>query len=58
MFIYILLSIKTRIETKRKILDGTAYQQIYILLSIKTRIETNRYHFRDLTKLDLYPTIH
>ena len=38
--IYILLSIKTRIETLPDNILNIAKQSIYILLSIKTRIET------------------
>ncbi len=38
--IYILLSIKTRIETKKKRDENGEKNEIYILLSIKTRIET------------------
>ena len=45
--IYILLSIKTRIETS-KYENGILYVTwIYILLSIKTRIETFHFHSRD-----------
>ena len=38
--IYILLSIKTRIETRIPDFIGNITRSIYILLSIKTRIET------------------
>jgi len=38
--IFILLSIKTRIETRADIACSTAGGGIFILLSIKTRIET------------------
>ena len=45
-FIYILLSIKTRIETPRiPRWYSLAFAMIYILLSIKTRIETiSKFH--------------
>ncbi len=39
--IYILLSIKTRIETKIEGEGNNLQKLIYILLSIKTRIETS-----------------
>jgi len=38
--IYILLSIKTRIETYNAEVEADVFNIIYILLSIKTRIET------------------
>jgi len=43
--IYILLSIKTRIETLGSNRNDNAPNDIYILLSIKTRIETRNFWF-------------
>ncbi len=43
ILIFILLSIKTRIETTWNLNPLTSYKRIFILLSIKTRIETLLY---------------
>ena len=57
--IYILLSIKTRIETDDNSMTITLRDAIYILLSIKTRIETEwRYLWGMGNSGNLYPTIH
>ena len=56
--IYILLSIKTRIETYEVLQEKPNPGTIYILLSIKTRIETARWEGRssDKTKfISYYP---
>ena len=56
--IFILLSIKTRIETPTQLMQVKAFVIIFILLSIKTRIET---YCRDILHHDrqnFYPTIH
>ena len=57
--IYILLSIKTRIETTLEAGKPDDGIDIYILLSIKTRIET-RHNSIVLQRFvaNLYPTIH
>ena len=57
-WIYILLSIKTRIETIQPIPDYCSCLLIYILLSIKTRIETlHRSHYKRWFKqfISYYP---
>ena len=56
--IYILLSIKTRIETQRTQMPMPADPLIYILLSIKTRIETSVSLMPRMSLRNLYPTIH
>ena len=56
--IYILLSIKTRIETELATEQQLAIQDIYILLSIKTRIETWILMKLHQIHPNLYPTIH
>ena len=54
VYIYILLSIKTRIETNWDSDTRWWYYQIYILLSIKTRIETNRLSIKQLVSNFIY----
>jgi len=56
--IFILLSIKTRIETGESMLPVIHPGDIFILLSIKTRIETERADKRTLARNNFYPTIH
>ena len=56
--IFILLSIKTRIETCQSHLPGYAKYLIFILLSIKTRIETNSVLIGKWLTQNFYPTIH
>ncbi len=56
--IYILLSIKTRIETAAVEVHTAQEDRIYILLSIKTRIETHPNTALNDGNLNLYPTIH
>ena len=56
--IYILLSIKTRIETSLSHPLHLTTVFIYILLSIKTRIETKNKVVNLFPVADLYPTIH
>ncbi len=56
--IYILLSIKTRIETTLLPFLSLLQEEIYILLSIKTRIETEILLQAMFHQSHLYPTIH
>ncbi len=56
--IFILLSIKTRIETPDYHIPGDSVW-IFILLSIKTRIETMPFHNQNSGYChNFYPTIH
>ncbi len=56
--IFILLSIKTRIETLLLLIRHSLLLWIFILLSIKTRIETANEMHRKNVEYDFYPTIH
>ena len=56
--IFILLSIKTRIETYYSNIYIYIYNRIFILLSIKTRIETGMASCTTRRIPYFYPTIH